>query len=41
VFEAGFSVSYFEGGQLYRRFHDGRVVEISDDEVQAILEGRP
>ena len=41
VFEAGLSVSYFEGGRLYRRFHDGRVVESSDEEVQAILEGRP
>ncbi len=41
AFEAGLSVSYFEGGRLYRHFHDGRVVEISDEEVQTILEWRP
>ena len=40
AFEAGLSVSYLEGGHLYRRFPDGRVQKVSDQERQAILEGR-
>ena len=40
AFAAGLSVSYLEGGHLYRRFPDGRILEISEQERQAILEGR-
>lgn len=40
AFEAGLSVSYLDDGHLYRRFPDGRVLEVSDQERQAILEGR-
>ncbi len=41
AFESGLSVSYLDGGRLYRRFPDGRVLEVSDEERKAILEGRP
>lgn len=40
AFAAGLSVVYMEGGRFYRRFPDGRVSEIPDDEMQALREGR-
>ena len=41
AFAAGLSVSFMEGGRFYRRFPDGRVLEIPDEEMRALQEGRP
>ena len=38
---AGMSVSYLENGRLCRRFPDGRVLVVSEEECQALRGGLP
>lgn len=41
AFAAGLSITYMRGDKLFEKYPDGHEREISRDEAQAMLEGRP
>lgn len=41
AFAAGIPIAYMHDGKLFEKFPDGRIREISVEEQQAMLEGRP
>ena len=41
AFAAGLSITYMRGDKLFEKYSDGRERDISRDEAQAMLEGRP
>jgi hypothetical protein len=40
-FAAGIPITYMNAGKLFEKFPDGRIREISEKEMQAMLEGHP
>ena len=41
AFAAGIPITYMQGDKVFEKFPDGRIREISVEEQQAVLEGRP